>query len=120
MKMEKSELIQIPKCEICRTMYSATMKVGAKKVDNAMFLEKIKAASSRAWFTFFVLIIGMIVSVFLMMGGVIDIITGQSLVFSSIWSLLGSAFKTSFTDFIIPSYFINNGFKYMKKKWKAI
>ena len=38
LKMEKSELIEIPKCEICKVKFSAALKIGSKKVDNALLM----------------------------------------------------------------------------------
>lgn len=40
-KMEISEVLEIPKCEICRTEYSAQLKVGRKRLSFELFLSHI-------------------------------------------------------------------------------
>ena len=41
-KMENSEVVEIPKCEICRAVYSAKLKIGKKKVCPKLLMKKIK------------------------------------------------------------------------------
>lgn len=118
--METSKTIQIPKCELCKTPFSATMKIGVRKIDNTLLVNKFKKVSYTAWFEGLIMSIGSLTSLVLIILGVLNLLTGKCLIFTSVWSLMWSALKTSFVSFIIPVSFINNSLKKLKKKWKLV
>ncbi len=62
-KMENSEVVEIPKCEICRAAYSAKLKIGKKKVCPKLLMKKIKELKVMEIFTSLIYLIGVIFAV---------------------------------------------------------
>ena len=107
LKMEKSELIQIPKCEICKSSYSAALKIGAKKIDHNLLLEKAKAANKKDWIILFGSLLGYIVAFFTLIITILHIVIGKAISLETVWDFIFTVIKVLFIQIVFPLMFMN-------------
>lgn len=79
--MENSEIVEIPKCEICRATYSAKLKIGRKKICPKLLLKKVKELKMCEIFA----------SIFYIFGTILSVIVGSTTVFELFTVLLTSS-----------------------------
>lgn len=63
--MENADTVEIPKCEICKTTYSAKLKIGHKKVCYKTLAKKIRDLKAKEITTSIFFIIATIIALFL-------------------------------------------------------
>lgn len=79
--MENSEIVEIPKCEICRATYSAKLKIGRKKICPKLLLKKVKELKTYE----------ILASILYIVGTIFAIIIGSTTVFELFKGLLTSS-----------------------------
>ena len=76
--MENSETVEIPRCEICRSTYSARLKIGRKKVCPKILMRKLKEQKLN----------DILFLLLYLIGSIIAIITASKTIFAIITDLL--------------------------------
>lgn len=117
--METSDTVEIPKCEICRSTYSARLKIGRKKVCYKVLLKKIKELQMLEIITTFFYILGTIFAIYLSSKMMFSLF---SLIFTSIKinesTQTDSFFTNLFTSVIFPVYFVKAAISHGRKRMK--
>jgi hypothetical protein len=96
------------------------MKIGSKKIDNQLLFEKLKKGTRKEWLIFSGSFIGFVAAMITVIVAVFSILLGQTLIFTSAWSIMITLLRTLFVDFLFPGIYIDTCVKYFKKKWKVI
>lgn len=127
--MENSEVVEIPKCEICRTTYSAKLKIGRKKVCPKLLLKKVRELKLEEMASSVLFILGTVFAViiastftFNFLGGLLSSApTPSPATLNTVTSVSGSTFVTDMIrSLIFPLWFMRCAIDHGKKRLKLL
>lgn len=125
-KMETAETVEIPRCEICRTKYSARLKIGQKRICYKTLGRRIRELNKLEIFTSLFFLVGTIIAVYLGLKMVLFLVFSFFKALASIQETisnfqlgaLAGLITDIFTMIVFPSFFVTAACENGKKRLK--